>query len=70
MTGIIILLIEYFKTWYNKLANLFLYDKDMIGRGCIPFCLIKYGYRRIPIYCNNCIERDRIFVVGYFEKSF
>ena len=48
----------------------FLYDKDMIGRGCIPFCLIKYGYRRIPIYCNNCIERDRIFVVGYFEKSF
>ncbi len=48
----------------------FLYDKDMIGRGCIPFCLIKYGYRRIPIYCNNCIERDRIFVVGYFEISF
>ena len=48
----------------------FLYDKDMIGRGCIPFCLIKYGYRRIAIYCNNCIERDRIFVVGYFEKSF
>ena len=48
----------------------FLYDKDMIGRGCIPFCLLKYGYRRIPIYCNYCIERDRIFVVGHFEKSF
>ena len=48
----------------------FLYDKDMIGRGCIPYCLMKFGYRRIPIYCNYCIERERIFVVGYFEKSF
>ena len=48
----------------------FFYEKDMIGRGCIPFCLMKYGYRKIPIYLNNCLESERVFVVGYFEKSF
>ena len=47
----------------------FFYEKKMIGRGCIPFCLLKIGYRKIPIFCNNCIERDRVFVIGYFEKS-
>ena len=48
----------------------FFYEKKMIGRGCIPFCLLKIGYRKIPIFCNNCIERDRVFVIGYFEKSY
>ena len=48
----------------------FFYEKEMIGRGCIPFTLMKFGYRKIPIYCNNCIESERVFVVGYFEKSF
>ena len=48
----------------------FYYEKEMIGRGCIPFCLMKLGYRKIPIYCNNCIERERVFVVGYFQKSY
>ena len=47
----------------------FFYEKKMIGRGCIPFCLLKIGYRKIPIFCNNCIERDRVFVIGYFGKS-
>ena len=47
----------------------FFYEKKMIGRGCIPFCLLKIGYRKIPIFCNNCIERDRVFVIGYFEKT-
>ena len=47
----------------------FFYEKKMIGRGCIPFCLLKIGYRKIPIFCNNCIERDRVFVIGFFEKS-
>ena len=48
----------------------FFYEKEMIGRGCIPFCLMKLGYRKIPIYCNNCIERERVFVVGNFQKSY
>ena len=47
----------------------FFYEKEMIGRGCIPFTLMKYGYRKIPIFFNNCIESERVFVVGYFEKS-
>ena len=48
----------------------FIYEKEVIGRGCIPFCLMKMGYRKIPIYDNNCIMRESIFVVGYFEKVF
>ena len=48
----------------------FFYEKEMIGRGCIPFGLMKLGYRKIPIYCNNCIERERVFVVGNFQKSY
>ena len=48
----------------------FFYEKEMIGRGCIPFALMKFGYRKIPIYFNNCMESERVFVVGYFEKSF
>ena len=48
----------------------FYYEKDVIGRGCIPFCLMKMGYRKIPIYDNDTIERESIFVIGYFEKVF
>jgi len=48
----------------------FIYDKEVIGRGCIPYCLMKMGYRRIPIYCNDCIIRESIFVIGFFEKVF
>ena len=48
----------------------FIFGKDVIGRGCIPFCLMKMGYRKIPIYDNNCVMRESIFVVGFFEKFF
>ena len=48
----------------------FIYEKEVIGRGCISFCLMKMGYRKIPIYDNNCIMRESIFVVGCFEKVF
>ena len=46
----------------------FFYEKEMIGRGCIPFCLMKFGYRKIPVFFNNCVESERVFVLGYFEK--
>ena len=45
-------------------------DDKMIGRGCIPYCLMKMGYRKIPIYCNDCIIRESIFAIGFFEKVF
>ena len=47
----------------------FLYDEFVIGRGCIPYCLMKMGYRKIPIYDNNSILRESIFVVGFFERD-
>ena len=47
----------------------FLYDNFVIGRGCIPYCLMKMGYRKIPIYDNNSILRESIFVVGVFERE-
>ena len=48
----------------------FFYEKEIIGRGCIPYCLMKMGYRKIPIYDNNSVVRESIFVVGCFEKTF
>jgi len=48
----------------------FFYNYELIGRGCIPYCLMKMGYRRIPIYSNDCLVRESVFVVGYFEKVF
>ena len=47
----------------------FYYEGKMIGRGCIPYCLMKNGYRRIPIYDNNCHICDDTFVIGYFKKE-
>ena len=48
----------------------FFYNNELIGRGCIPYCLMKMGYRKIPIYSNDCLVRESVFVVGYFEKVF
>ena len=45
----------------------FNYAGKMIGRGCIPYCLMKNGYRKIPIYDNDCYLCDDVFVVGYFK---
>ena len=48
----------------------FFAEKFLIGRACIPFCIMKNGYRKIPIFDNNSIIRESTFVVGLFEKSF
>ena len=47
----------------------FFYEGKMIGRGCIPYCLMKNGYRRIPIFDNDCYICDDVFVLGYFKKE-
>ena len=47
----------------------FIYEGNMIGRGCIPYCLMKNGYRRIPIFDNDCYICDDVFVLGYFKKE-
>ena len=46
----------------------FTYEGKMIGRGCIPYCLMKNGYRKIPIFDNDCYICDGVFVLGYFQK--
>ena len=43
-------------------------DEIMIGRGCIPYCLMKEGYRRIPIFDNDCWICEGAFATGYFKK--
>jgi len=45
----------------------FNYGGKMFGRGCIPYCLMKNGYRRIPIFDNECYICDGAFVLGYFN---
>lgn len=47
----------------------FEYDGEMIGRGCIPYCMMKEGYRRITIYDNNCNSKEEAYIIGYFRKS-
>ena len=47
----------------------FNYNGKMIGRGCIPYCLMKKGYRRIPIFDNDCNICEETFVLGYFKKE-
>ena len=43
-------------------------DDHIIGRGCIPYCLMKEGYRRIPLYDNECWMCEGAFATGYFKK--
>ena len=43
------------------------YQNRMVGRGCIPYYLMKQGYRRIPIYDNKCFSVDDAYMVGYFS---
>ena len=47
----------------------FTYEGKMIGRGCIPYCLMKNGYRIIPIFDNDCYICEGVFVLGYFNKK-
>ena len=44
-------------------------DDKMIGRGCIPYCLMKEGLRRIPIFDKKCFLCEGAYAVGYFKKS-
>ena len=46
----------------------FFYSGKMIGRGCIPYCLMKNGYRKIPIFDNDCYICEGVFVLGFFQK--
>ena len=43
-----------------------IYENKMIGRGCIPYYLMKQGFRRIPIYNNHCFSVDDVYMIGYF----
>jgi hypothetical protein len=47
----------------------FNYAGKMIGRGCIPYCLMKNGYRKIPVFDNDCYICDGAFALGYFSLS-
>ena len=46
----------------------FFYDGKMIGRGCIPYCVMRNGYRKIPIFDNDCYINEGVFVLGFFQK--
>ena len=47
----------------------FTYEGKLFGRGCIPYCLMKNGYRKIPIFDNDCYICEGVFVLGYFKKK-
>ena len=45
----------------------FNYGGKMFGRACIPYCLMKNGYRKIPLFDNDCYICDGAFLLGYFH---
>ena len=47
----------------------FTYDGKLIGRGCIPYCMMKNGIRKVPIFDNDCYICDGAFVLGFFQKK-
>ena len=44
------------------------YNKILFARACIPFTMMKEGYRRIPFYTNNCEEFKSSCMIGFFNK--
>ena len=44
-----------------------IYKEKMVGRCCIPYCIMKQGFRRIPIYDNQCFNTERAYMVGFFN---
>ena len=43
------------------------YKEKMIGRCCIPYTIMKLGFRRIPIYDNECFNNENAYMVGFFN---
>ena len=48
----------------------FFMDDVMFARSCIPFTMIKEGFRKIPLFDNNCIEYSESCMVGLIYKKF
>ena len=44
------------------------YDNKILARSCIPFCMMKEGYRRIPIFDSFCNEFPASCIIGLFKK--
>ena len=42
-------------------------DDETIGRGCIPYSFMKFGFRRIPVYNNQCFNMKDVYMVGHFS---
>ena len=54
----------------NELGGImikFIYEGKLIGRGCIPYCMMKNGIRKIPIFDNDCYICEGAFVLGFFQ---
>ena len=45
------------------------YDEKLIGRGCVPFGFYNVGYRRIPLYDNNCKINQDSFLIGFIQDN-
>ena len=62
-----------FNIYEPDLGGLFFkikYDKVLFARACIPFTLMREGYRKIPIYTNHCVEFKSSCMIGFFSKSY
>ena len=61
-----------FDVYEKDLSGLMLkivYDDNIVARSCIPFCMMKEGYRRIPIFDHLCDEFPASCIIGLFKKN-
>ena len=61
----------YFDVYEKDLSGLMIkikYDDQIIARSCIPFCMMKEGYRRIPFFDNLCNEFPASFIIALIKK--
>ena len=52
-----------YKVYYFELSAIMIkikYKEKMIGRCCISYCLMKRGFRRTPIYDNQCFNAENV----------
>ena len=45
----------------------FYYEGKMFARACIPYCMMKNGYRKVSLFCNDCVKREGSFIIGEFR---
>ena len=59
-----------FKVYEPELSGIiikFKFQNLLIGRCCVPYCMMKQGVRRLPVFDNISNYVGGVFLIGYLE---